>query len=88
MGQQAIQNMNPKTGENAYYLAVDMKDPKNLIGEGQSSKIYKVRRCHDGKVVCVKVFKLKESDMDDEDKNVVKREIAVLRSLEPHPLIV
>jgi hypothetical protein len=65
MGQQALQNIYQKTGENAYYLAADMKD-SNVIGEGQSSKIYKVRRWHDGQIVSVKVFKLNERDMSQE----------------------
>ena len=63
MGQQALQNIYPKTGENAYYLAADMKD-SNVIGEGQSSKIFKVRRWYDGQIVSVKVFKQNETDMN------------------------
>ena len=55
--------MYPQTGERAYYIDADMNDPENLLGEGQFSKVFKVRRWYDGEIVSAKVFKINKEFM-------------------------
>ena len=44
-----------------------MDDKKNYLGEGTFSKVYKIRRWHDGQVVAAKVFKQPKSLMSKEN---------------------
>lgn len=80
--------MYPKTGERAYYIEADMNNPDNLLGEGQFSKVFKVRRWYDGQIVAAKVFKINKLYMSEEESSVAEREISVLKSLETHPMII
>lgn len=65
-----------------------MKVPANILGEGQFSKVFKVRRWHDGQFVSAKIFKMTKCCMTEEMISVADREIAVLKSLESHPMII
>jgi hypothetical protein len=78
----------PQSGEKAYYIETDINNPNNILGEGQFSKVFKVRRCCDGQIFAAKVFKINKEYMSQEEIDVAEREISVLKSLETHPMII
>ena len=80
--------MYPQTGEKAYNIEADMNNPENILGEGQFSKVFKVRRWYDGQIVAAKVFKINKVCMSEEEIDLAEREISVLKSLETHPMII
>ncbi len=56
---------NPTSGQDAYYISLN-EDQK--LGEGQFSKVYKLKMKDTNVIYAGKFFKLKYEDMDPDQK--------------------